>query len=321
MYSFFDLVIKSEIALPELVEVTSGDHVIYFQLSTLPFSSKRENWLHHWRLADGTITISCSKIEGGYYLRFPDLADFQILDKCADIQCYPMPGVAEDSIRHLLIDQVIPRIVGHQGSIVLHASAIVINGVAILFLGETGWGKSTLASSFHSKGYQLLADDCVLLSPEENNINVIPSYSGIRLLADSVSAVLGEDNNLHNMTHYSAKKRLILSRGVSKQGACSLPIGAIFNIVSPDKSPAEEVVIEEIKGAKVVTELLKHSFVLDVTDKEKLTRKFYMTSTITASDLPVYRLGFPRQYDFLERVHDSVEDILSREQHPEHCLV
>jgi len=100
-----------------------------------------------------------------------------------------------------------------------------------------------------------------------------------------------------------------------------MPIGAIFNIVSPDKSPAEEVVIEEIKGAKVVTELLKHSFVLDVTDKEKLTRKFYMTSTITASDLPVYRLGFPRQYDFLERVHNSVEDILSREQHPEHCLV
>ena len=46
----------------------------------------------------------------------------------------------------------------------LHASGAVVDGQAILALGSSGAGKSSLAVSMHAKGYPTLGDDTVFLS-------------------------------------------------------------------------------------------------------------------------------------------------------------
>jgi len=48
----------------------------------------------------------------------------------------------------------------HQrGRIVLHASAVRVNGHAVLFCGQSGAGKSTLAAALVEAGYDLVTDD------------------------------------------------------------------------------------------------------------------------------------------------------------------
>ena len=69
MYRIFDLLIDSEIPLPELPEVAEGIASISFKLLNKPPSIKDSAWFHHWRQPDGEITISCAKDNRAYYLR------------------------------------------------------------------------------------------------------------------------------------------------------------------------------------------------------------------------------------------------------------
>ena len=45
----------------------------------------------------------------------------------------------------------------------LHATVVVVSGEAVAFLGESGYGKSSLAASFLDSGHQLLTDDLLIL--------------------------------------------------------------------------------------------------------------------------------------------------------------
>ena len=170
MYRIFNVLIESNIPLPELPEIQAGTPSFFFVLQA-PSSEAglQPQWIHHWRDHDDQITISCGRIGDADLLRFPDLADFYIARQGTAIECYPAAGTSGESIRHLLLDQVMPRSIAQQGAIVLHASVVLIGGKAVAFLGDSGWGKSTLATSLHEKGYPLLTDDCVSITQSSVN--------------------------------------------------------------------------------------------------------------------------------------------------------
>jgi len=310
MYRYFNLLIDSNIPLPELPEKENGAAVIRFQLlGTMP-KVKEHHWNHHWCTSDGEISISSAKIGKDYILRFPGLADFHLHREGAELQCYPCAGIDDVSIRHLLLDQVIPRVIGHSGSIVLHASAVEINGVAVLFLGDTGWGKSTLATSFLMNGHTILTDDCLLIKQENGNVTGMFSYVGARLMDDSIKAIVGEKFKLNKMAHYSTKKRLILHADFTNKND-EIPIAALFLLTSPEHAAKTgTILIEKINGAQIATEIIKHSFILDVFDKGKIAEKFSKTGGIAASGFPMYRLIYPRNYALLDQVRAVVEDVV-----------
>lgn len=310
MYRIFDILIESNILIPELPEVEQGEISISFQLSSDTFPDESQlKWYHHWRLPDGEITISCARLREDYFLRFPELADFLISTNGNQIGCFAMLGVSDESIRHLLVDQVIPRVVAHQGSIVLHASAIEIDGGVIAFLGESGWGKSTLATSFYEQGYPLLTDDCLLLKPEEGKIVAIPSYAGSRLWSDSLEAVVNDKSSVHPVAHYSSKMRLIFPDRL-KNKVLQLPLTAIFVLGSPEQSnDLKEIDVEPLKGAEMIMELVKHSFLLDITDMDKITTQFQAFGQVTDSELPIYRLSYPREHARLANVRNVVQKV------------
>lgn len=306
MYKIFNFSIESNLHLPELPEIETGNASISFELLSTPPEKKQLDWFHHWRLPDGQITISCAKLGEDYYLRFPYLADFHIFDDCSGIRCYPCPGVTDEMVRHLLLDQVIPRVVGYRGHIVLHASAVRIDGVAIAFLGETGWGKSTLATSFHMNGYPLLTDDSLLIDQQGKDIIGLPGYVGARLWQDSFEAFADELQPLHELAQYSSKKRLNLHEN-SKADNYKLPIKAIFILGMPNQLSNEgKIRITEIIGARKIIELVKHTFTLDVTDKDRTTDIFRKIGVLATSEVPKFNLHYPHDHKLLARIRDMV---------------
>ena len=310
MYQIFDILIESNIPILELPEVEQGEVSISFQLSPDSFSDESKlNWYHHWCLPNGEITISCARIEKDYFLRFPDLADFWVSQDGNQIVCFSLSDVSYETIRHLLVDQVIPRVVAHQGWIVLHASAIEVEGGIVAFLGESGWGKSTLATSFYEKSYPLLTDDCLLIKPEAGIIVGIPSYAGSRLWPDSLVAVVNDKSSVHPVAHYSSKMRLIFPDKL-KNKIFQLPLTAIFAIESPESTKDQsEIAVNPLKGAEMAMELVKHSFHLDVTDRNKMSTQFEALAQVTASALPIYLLTYPRDHAELNKVREVVEKV------------
>ena len=307
MYRIFDILIESNIPILELPEISQGESSISFQLSKSSFHDESQlEWYHHWRLPNGDITISCAKYGDNYFLRFPALADFWISQSCDQIECFAKSDVSDETVRHLLVDQVIPRVVAHQGNVVLHASAIELKGGVIAFLGESGWGKSTLAISFYEQGYPLLTDDCLLLKPEAGKIITIPSYIGARLLPDSLKAIVSDKIRVHSMAHYSSKKRLIFPES-KKIELFELPLRAIFELVSPDESKLlENISVEQVIGSNMIIALAKHSFYLDITDTDKISAQFEILGNVAESGLSIYRLKYPRELSVLEKVRDRV---------------
>ncbi len=313
MYRVFDFLIESNIALPELPEIKKGTSSVSFHLSpNSPPINEEPVWSHHWRLPGGEITISCARKGNDYYLRFPRLADFLISEKGDEIHCRHWPDVPNDTVRHLLLDQVIPRVVGHQGRIVLHASANRLGTGCIVFLGETGWGKSTLATSFHQNGYPLLTDDSLLLQVAGKDSIGIPSYAGSRLWSDSFEAIMGELSEFKQMAHYSSKKRLIF-HSASEAPEPNALVLAVFILDSPEQlASTENIDISPITGAQGVVELVKNSFYLDITDRKKIGEQFKELGSVVTMGLPVYRLSYPRNHSFLPAVRNAVKQIAEK---------
>lgn len=315
MYQIFDLFIDSNIPLPELPEIGKGDASIVFQLSADPQSIASEpDWFHHWRCPDDKIVLSCGRIGKDYHLRFPGVADFLIAGNSRKIECYRNYDVPDETVRHLLLDHVIPRILGQQGRLVLHASAVLLpNGQGAVFLGDSGWGKSTIASSFYEHGARLITDDCLLIETGENSVWCVPNYYGLRLFKDSAKAVFSKQHSFSNVAHYSQKKRVLLYEDESTESSSKVKLDAIFLLSDPaQKYRSEGVAIKAIRGANEMMALIKQMFVLDVTDKKLIARQFENVAKVVTADLAIYRLDYPHDHSLLPTVRNAVQDILDR---------
>ncbi len=73
------------------------------------------------------------------------------------------PRDADDTDIADLINTMVLFLVGHAGRVPLHASAVMLNGTALVFAGASGAGKSTLALAATRAGLSLLSDDTVFV--------------------------------------------------------------------------------------------------------------------------------------------------------------
>src|SRR5947209_4441724 len=73
----------------------------------------------------------------------------------------------------------------------LHASAVSVDGRAVVFAARHGGGKSGLAATMIQAGAALLADDLVVLEEVEDCWAVRPSYPMMRMWPDEVEHFLG----------------------------------------------------------------------------------------------------------------------------------
>jgi hypothetical protein len=73
--------------------------------------------------------------------------------------------VAQVNVGRYPFDEfVVSRLLGKRGDLILHASCVSVDGVALLFLGHSGAGKSTIASLLESEGATVLSDDRTIVT-------------------------------------------------------------------------------------------------------------------------------------------------------------
>lgn len=103
----------------------------------------------------------------------------------------PKPGADADLLRVLLMGRMMAFLLRQRGWLSLHASGIAIGGEAVLFLGISGAGKSTIAAAFHARGHQVITDDVGAVRVEQSQCLVCPAGSRIRLFDDAREAFGG----------------------------------------------------------------------------------------------------------------------------------
>ncbi|MFG2722803.1 hypothetical protein ACGFW5_31570 [Streptomyces sp. NPDC048416] len=131
---------------------------------------------HRLRAArDGDDVIATSASEGVAYRSSPANGRF-VMATMEDVQPLALAAarVAREAIRGQLL---------RAGWAVLHASAVVRprDGATILTFGDKGAGKTTTALLLASHGWELLANDRVLVRPTEQGVEVVPWPSAAAL--------------------------------------------------------------------------------------------------------------------------------------------
>jgi hypothetical protein len=119
-------------------------------------------------------------------------------------------GADLPTLVHLLLDQVLPRVAARRGHLVLHGSSVANgSGDAIVVLGQSGRGKSTLAAGLVARGFVPLSDDCVVLHVDEQGATVVPSYPGHRLSRRSLDLIgWADDVGSSRVSRHSDKLRV-----------------------------------------------------------------------------------------------------------------
>ncbi len=101
----------------------------------------------------------------------------------------PNPLAAPEVVRLSILGPALGLILHQRGTFALHASAVEIEGSAVVFVGANGAGKSTMAALMHARGHTLVCDDVTPIDMTSNDVRVVPSFPQIKLWPDSANAV------------------------------------------------------------------------------------------------------------------------------------
>lgn len=315
MYRFFDFCIECDFPLPGLPSGRDSEPAWRVSLADDGFETEGFEWFYDWKLPSGSVVMSAARRGDDYLIDCMGVARFRVEFAAGHIAAWPLEGCQENTLAHLLLDQVMPRVVCHLGRPVVHASAVMLDdGRAVAFAGPSGRGKSTLASAFYRSGCQLIADDCLLLEAKADGVQAIPAYPSLRLWQDSLEALLDDEGvdvgRLAEMAHYTSKKQLLLKPGRGAEESCRPPLAALFLLGEPDpRNETDSVKIEAARGQDALMALIEDTFALDLIDRAAVIRGFEAAGALAAS-LNMFHLDFPRSYLNLSQTVNKIRNFV-----------
>ena len=318
MYRIFDTTLCCDFPLPELPQALGQGDALSVKLSVGDpgqFEALGFETVFEWRDGDGVVICWCERRDkespGDEYLFvFPNKATFHI-STTGLICCFLHKGSTMQVLRHLLLNQIIPRYLATTGRLVLHAAAVTLrNGKSVAFLGNSGFGKSTLVSSFHRHGAQLINDDSILLEYGEKGVTAIGGLVGIRLFPDSVNAVFNEAVGFTNYTPYTDKQQMFLKSDAGEKMPEPCVLDAMFLLNDPGEDPGDSICINPVSGSEAMMVMIFSVFSLDPSDRKNIVKNFQNVGQAIGEHLGVYGLQYPRVHGRLAEVRAMVEDVV-----------
>lgn len=302
-YLMSDLVVESTVELPELPRATSAAECRFELLPPAELEGTCD-WYQQWPTPQtGAPWLQMARSERGYLLRFPEFADFSLTADAFAISCTPRPDIPVGTIRHLLLNQVLPLVLSHRGRVVLHASCVERGGVGFAFAGESGRGKSTLAASFAQNGATLVTDDCLVVRRQDDgSVFAVPSYSGVRLWESSATALFSKTADAQCVAHYTDKLRIADTERLAFRTE-PVPLRRIYFITAQDGQ--SDVRISALPPQSVFTSILRCGFILDLKNEGALRRQFEAVAALTQL-IDCKSITYPRSFEALPSVRERI---------------
>lgn len=160
----------------------------------------------------------------GFLLTVPGIARFHLTGGHT-IAVASEPGADAADIPAFLVGSALPILLQLRGLLTLRASAVAVNGKAVLFCGASGQCKSSLAAAMAQRGYPLLADDlCTVTQNADASGTVHGDGAVLKLWAHAIRALQFGDRRGAALRD-KIQKYLVAP---AAQVPGPLPLGAIY---------------------------------------------------------------------------------------------
>ena len=224
------------------------------------------------------------------------------------VEYRPTMGLPRTTLRHLLLDQVLPLVLSQSGHLVLHASAVHLNRFgSVAFVGSTGSGKSTLAAALGVQGGFVASDDCLVVTDIDRAPTVMPGYPSLRLWRDSAHALGFARDRRSHVAHQTVKTR-VSSKAVHFRVRPS-PLKAIF-VLGRRRTAGSLPRVRSLSPRDRLISLAPGSvYLMDVEDRDQLSQMFSQLATL-ATLVPIRRLHVPEDHGALLQMAGRVLDLI-----------
>jgi hypothetical protein len=250
--------------------------------------------------------------DGSSYVRWDDIGEFLVSSDGRLITCGHLSDAPGESFQVYLLGQALSFALVRSGFEPFHGTCVVVNGEAVAFLGDSGFGKSSLAAYFLSAGDRLLTDDLLLLQERPEGFLAYPGPPRIKLLPDMAHRYLGGVECGVPMNPQTPK--LVLPLGREK--ICDSPVflRAIYELSPPhEMQDSQKVEFESLTTREAFVELSCNTFNYVILDGDRVHRQFKETTRIVNA-VPVKRLMHPRSLESLPLVRETILEDLRRSE-------
>jgi hypothetical protein len=250
----------------------------------------KEWFTSYWLDEKNEPSLKVWKIEDGRYfrLRYYDGTEFFLSESGNEIWASWPENLTIENTAAFLLGPIFGFLLRLRGVICLHASAIAIDGQAIVLIGQPGAGKSTTAAAFTQQGYPALSEDVVALRDQGDSFLVEPGYPLIRLWPESVQALFGSRDALPPITPNWDKRYLDLTQKGFSFKRQPLPLAALYLLDGRSDDPAAPFV-EAIPSDKGLIELVTNTYTNYMLDQRMRAREFDLLGRLV-NKMPIRKI-------------------------------
>ncbi len=307
-YKVHNWVVASTLLMPELPWVERQKEDVFITEGSVPLQlpdqeviKKGELWGGNlkYELSEGSVLLLLKGV--GRFLLNSD--DSIIIDKFVDTDYA--------TIRLYLMGTCFGFLLIKQSIFPFHGSTLLTPYGAVMFVGQSGWGKSTTAAKFIQEGHELLTDDvCVIRTLANGRPYAYPSSFRIKLWEDSISELCLDSNGLFDIIPNFTKKQFYAD---NKLCQTAQPLTAIYALWPDDEDILK---IEPLKSHEKLAVLANNTFRIEAVDIFGVHKEHFNFCSTIAQAVPVRRLWRPVStfsvHDLYQEVIDDLRNIYTK---------
>lgn len=251
------------------------------------------HWFHDHELSSGWSYIRCDK-----------WFEFLVSPNGAQILYRILGSVSMESLQTYLLGRVLSHALVKRGQEPLHASAVVVDGLAIAFLGSSTFGKSSLAACFVGAGFAFLTDDVLRLEEARGQLMAHPGPPRIKLFPKLARRFLGDASK--GVPINPITEKLVFPVSGTQASQVSVPLAAIFVVTAArDVHRRQRISVHRTPPRDALFSLLCFSHNHCLAGSARLARQF-AAAKLVVDKAPVWTLAYPRVLDSLSLVRDAI---------------
>jgi hypothetical protein len=292
MYKAFGLTIASEIVLDELLPYSSEKSDITIRQGSVPDAFE-----------DMVVNKENRKIgRDKFILDIKGVSKFYV-EKGSLIVLEQYENALFEEVKLYLLGSCMGALLYQRRVLPLHGSCINMDGRGIMLTGDSGAGKSTIASALLGRGCSIVTDDVAAMGGNESGDPIVyPGYPSQKLWEDAIERI-GREEQKYSLIRVSNElnKYSVSSRHCFSENPVQLK--AIFEI-----KPAEvdEIRIEEVPGVEKLDVILKNTYRRFLTRAMHIRDWHFSQCVEIAKKVEVFRIIRPQKVHLEQEIADRI---------------
>ena len=188
----------------------------------------------------------------------------------------------------------------------LHGSGVLTPKGVVLFVGHSGFGKSTLLAAFLERGYEMVTDDIAALDVRTEGVKVLPSFPQMKLWENSLTRLGRSSEGLpYARTPEIDKFSVSISGDFSPESA---PLYAIYALKPRNQS---EIEIKSLDHSRKINILIDHTWQKLALKRQNRHLTHFQQIAKVANQARIKRVYRPEAGFKLDQLADLIEEDFS----------